>query len=627
MKKLTSILLALMLALCCFSSALADTYTGEAEGKNGKIAVEITVEDGKITDVQVPEQAETVGIADAPLAQIPAFVVENQSLAVDAFTGATVTRDALVAAIEMAALQAGLDVEALKNNQVATEDNAEPAEDTADVIVVGAGGAGLSAAAGASQKGASVIVLEANGMVGGATIRSGGHLLVFDDAINASMDRNDEALQKYLVYNPADFGEWADTLTTLQEQIKAYLESDQAGRFDSVEMALIDHELKGTGKDLDGNDATNDFALLSASFYATNDVNAWLVSGGMEIQQKMYNAHGGTPVGGAAAIISTLQNMAESNGARIVLNMRATELIVEDGKVTGVIAQDAQGNPHTYHAKGGVVLSTGGFQSNAAMMAQYQKIGTGLGENNASTSPATNVGDGIVMAQKLDAKLRDMGFAVTVMEGYHEGSSLSEFGKINANSQLTVNANGVRFGDDTKNAGMGANGTAYINQPDGLVYFIGDAKMVNGLNAAQEGFTDTMQARGDWFVVRDTLEEAAEAMGLEVETVIATVETFNGYVDAGEDKDFGRTKFNGKVEEGPFCIAKGEAHYHLTFGGLTVNTDAQVLNNQDEVIPGLYAAGDVLSGLEGAAHQSGDCITTMLYFGKVAGENAAESAK
>ena len=216
MKKLTSILLALMLALCCFSSALADTYTGEAEGKNGKIAVEITVEDGKITDVQVPEQAETVGIADAPLAQIPAFVVENQSLAVDAFTGATVTRDALVAAIEMAALQAGLDVEALKNNQVATEDNAEPAEDTADVIVVGAGGAGLSAAAGASQKGASVIVLEANGMVGGATIRSGGHLLVFDDAINASMDRNDEALQKYLVYNPADFGEWADTLTTLQ---------------------------------------------------------------------------------------------------------------------------------------------------------------------------------------------------------------------------------------------------------------------------------------------------------------------------------------------------------------------------------------------------------------------------
>ena len=627
MKKMMSILLALMLALCCFSSVLADTYTGEAEGKNGKVAVEITVEGEKITGVTVTEQAETVGIADAPLAQIPAFVVEHQSLAVDAFSGATVTRDALVAAIEAAALDAGLNVDALKSNLVVTEKTTEPAEDTADVIVVGAGGAGLSAAAGAAEKGASVIVLEANGMVGGATIRSAGHMLLFDDAINAAMDRNDEALQKYLAYAPADFGEWADTLTALQEQIGAYLESDQTGRFDSVEMALIDHMLKGTGKDLDGNEATNDFALLNVSFHAASDINNWLVSGGMEIQDKMYNAHGGTPVGGAAGMISALQNMAESHGARIVLGMRATELIVEDGKVTGVTAEDHEGNVHTYHAKGGVVLATGGFQSNARMMAKYQKIGTGLGENNASTSPATNVGDGIVMAAKLGAKLRDMGFAVTVMEGYHEGSSLSEFGKINANSQLTVNANCVRFGDDTKNAGMGTAGTAYINQPDGLVYFIGDAKMVNGLNAAQEGFTDTMQARGDWFVVRDTLEEAAKAIGLDAETVKATVDTFNGYVDAGEDKDFSRAKFNGKVEEGPFCIAKGEAHYHLTFGGLTINTDAQVLNTQDEVISGLYAAGDILSGLEGAAHQSGDCITTMLYFGKVAGENAAQSAR
>ena len=273
------------------------------------------------------------------------------------------------------------------------------------------------------------------------------------------------------------------------------------------------------------------------------------------------------------------------------------------------------------------MLATGGFQSNAAMAAEYQRIGTGLGVHNASTSPATNVGDGITMTRSLDAKLRDMGFMVTVMEGYHEGSSLSEFGKINAQSQLTVNANALRFGDDTKNAGMGTNGSVYINQPDGLVYFIGDAQMVDGLNAAQEGFTDTMQARGDWFVVRDTIEEAAEAMGLDVETLKSTIETFNSYVDAGEDKEFGRTKFNGKVENGPFCIAKGEAHYHLTFGGLVINTEAQVLNTHDEVISGLYAAGDVLSGLEGDAHQSGDCITTMLYFGKVAGENAAESAK
>ncbi len=626
MKKLLGVLLALTMVLCVLSGE-AETYTGEAEGKNGKICVEVQVEEGRIADVQVTEQKETAGIADAPLAEIPAFVVENQSLAVDAFAGATVTRDALVAAIEMAAGKAGLDVEALRNAAVIAEEAEEPAEESADVIVLGAGGAGLAAAASAAEQGASVIVLEANGIVGGATIRSGGHLLVFDDAINASMDRNDEGLKKYLDYDAASFGEWGETLITLQEQIRQYLDSDQAGRFDSVEMALIDHFMKGSGKDLDGNEATNDFALLKAAFEGTNDVNEWLTAGGMEIQQKMYNAHGGTPVGGAAALISTLQSMAEKNGARIVLNMRGTELLVEDGQVKGVVAVDDRGNRHTYHANGGVVIATGGFQSNAAMVAEYQKIGTGLGVNNASTSPKTNIGDGITMASSLNAKLRDMGFIVTVMEGYHEGSSLGEFGKINANSQLTVNRDGVRFGDDTKNAGMGVAGTAYVNQPDGLVYFIGDAKMVNGLNAAAEGFTDTMTARGDWFVVADTLEEAAEAMELDVETVLATVNTFNGYAEAGEDPEFGRTKFNGKVEEAPFCIARGEAHYHLTFGGLTVDTEARVLTDSDDVIPGLYAAGDVLSGLEGAAHQSGDCITTMLYYGRVAGKNAAEAAR
>lgn len=627
MKKLLALLLALMLCMPALAFADDGEFQGEETGKNGPVVVNVKIEDGKIAEVSVTEHAETPGIADPALEAVPQAIVESNSLAVDAVTGATVTSVAIVEAVREALVKANLNPDDYNTPVQEKEEDTLPLEETADVIVVGAGGAGLSAAAGAAQQGASVIVLEAAGMVGGATIRSGGHLLVFDDAINASMDRNDEALQKYLDYDPADFGEWADTLATLQEQIKAYLESEQPGRFDSVEMALIDHYNTGKGTDLDGNEATNDYALLSASFYATNDINAWLVDGGMEIQQKMYNAHGGTPVGGAAALISTLQNMAESNGAKIILNMRATELIVEDGKVTGVIAQDAQGNTHTYHANGGVVLATGGFQSNAAMAAEYQKIGTGLGSNNASTSPATNIGDGITMTRALDAKLRDMGFMVTVMEGYHEGSSLAEFGKINANAQLTVNANGVRFNDDTKNAGMGTAGAVYINQPDGLIYFIGDTQMVNGLNTAQEGFTDTMQARGDWFVVRDTLEEAAQAMGLDIETLKATINTFNSYVDAGEDKDFGRTKFNGKVENGPFCIAKGEAHYHLTFGGLTVNTDAQVLNTSNEVIPGLYAAGDVLSGLEGDAHQSGDCISTMLYFGKVAGENAAAEAK
>ena len=623
MKKLLTLLTVLSLLLS-FSASLAETYQGQAEGKNGPVTVELQVQDGKITQAEVTAHTETAGIADGALSDIPRLIVENQSLAIDAIAGATVTSQAVLDAARSAAEAAGLDVASLMAASVSEEAPVLPETESADVLVIGAGGAGLSAAAAAAQQGASVIVLEANGIVGGATIRSGGHLLVFDEAMNRAMDRNDEALKPYLDYDPAEFGAFAETLTTLQDQIRAYLQGSEAGRFESIELALIDHYLKGRGTDLEGNEATNDFALLDAAFRGTEQVNAWLRSGGMEFQDKMYNAHGGTPVGGAAALISTLQKMAEDAQARIYLDMRATSLLSEDGRVTGAVAEDSQGNVHTYHAKS-VVLATGGFQSNPEMAARYQKIGTGLGANNASTSPKTDRGDGIQMAQELGAQLRDMGFMVTVMEGYHEGCSLGEFGKINAAVQLAVNKNGDRFADDSKLGGMGTAGSVSLNQPDGLVYFVGDSKLLGALEEAVPGFVDTMKARGSWFIVRDTLEEAISEAGLDVSRVLSSVEAYNTCVDTGSDSQFGRTKFNGRIDEGPFCVICNEAHYHLTFGGLVIDTQARVLDTNQAPIPGLYAAGDILSGLEGDAHQSGDCITTMLYYGKTAGENAAKA--
>lgn len=623
MKKLLSFLLVLCMMAPAF--ACADVFTGEGVGRNANITVEMTVEDGKIAAVAVTNHSETAGIADPAISGIPAAIVENQSLAIDAVAGATLTSEGILAAAEAAAAAAGLDVEALKKNDVAAEESALPLEETADVVVIGAGGAGLAAAAGAGQNGASVIVLEANGIIGGSTIRSGGHMLLFDDAINASMERNDEALKKYLDYDPAQFGEWGEAVAAAKEQIGAYLESDQAGRFDSVEIALVDHYLKGSGKDLDGNAVTLDYALNKKAFENATALNDWLVSGGMGIQQKMYNAHGGTPEGGAKGMVDALNNMAVSSGAKIILNMRATELIQENGKVVGVIAEDADGVKHTYHAGKGVVIATGSFSSNGEMCAKYQRIGTGLSEKTGSTNPKTNTGDGIVMAQKAGAQLRDMQFMITVMQGYHESSSLGEQGKITGKHQLAVNSTGKRFADDTKVGGMGGVGHVSNNQPDGLVYLIGDSKMLDAVNeAGGEGFVEKMMSRGDWFVVADTLEEAAQKVGLDAAAVAETVKAYNGYVDAGSDPEFGRTAFSGKVENGPFVMVKMEMHYHLTFGGLVIDTQARVLDEAGAPVDGLYAAGDVISGFEGVTHQSGACITNVLFYGKTAGENAAK---
>lgn len=536
----------------------------------------MTFDKNSITDISVEGDKETPGIGTLALEQLPDTILKAQSAEIDGIASATITSDAIL----------------------------------------------MAAAASAGQNGASVIVLEANGIVGGSTIRSGGHMLVFDNKINASMERNDKALESYLEYDPGEFGEWKDTLLTLQEQIKSYLSGNDAGRFDSVEMALIDHYIKGRGKDIDGNDVTIDFELCRNAFENAAAINSWLGEGGMKIQDKMYNAHGGTPVDGASAMVNALQTMAEASGAKIILNMRATDLIVENGSVTGVTAVDSNGTKHTYHAQKGVILATGSFSSNGAMCAQYQRMETGLTANVGSTNPATNTGDGIIMAENAGAALRDMGLLFTLMKGYHEGCSTGEFGKINGTQQLIVNAEGKRFMDDVKAGGMTTTGVLN-SQPDGLAYFVGDSSMIHALNESVEGFVDDMCSRGDWFVVADSLEEALAKSGLDVETAMETITTFNGYVDAGTDPDFGRTAFNGKVENGPFAAVKMENHYHLTFGGLVIDTDAQVLDENNQPIPHLYAAGDVISGFEGAAHQSGDCLTVVLFYGKVAGQKAA----
>lgn len=592
------------------------TYTATEKGMGGDVTVEITFDSNKITEVKITGDDETPGIGTLAIEQLPDLILEAQSADVDVISSATVTSTAILNATATCIAQA----------TGTSEESSDEAltDETADVIVIGAGGAGLSAAASAGQNGSSVIVLEANGIIGGSTIRSGGHILVFDENINATMERNDESLQKYLDYNKEDFGEWSEILVTLQQQIKDYLESNQEGRFDSVEMALIDHYLKGQGTDKEGNEVTLDFDLTKTAFENANKLNAWLCELGMEIQDKMYNAHGGTPVDGSSGLINALEKAANDAGAKILLNVRATELIEEDGVVTGVIATSSDGNEYTYHANKGVIIATGSFSSNGEMAAKYQTMGEGLTAENGSTNPSTNTGDGIVMAENIGAELRDMGFLCTLLAGYHGGCTTSEFGKINGTQQLILNANGVRFTNDAKLAGMTTIG-GLNDQPGALAYYIGDSKMIEAINTVQEGLVDDLASRGDWFVVADTLEEALEKAGLDVETSLNSIEQFNTYVDENNDADFGRTEFNGKVENGPYVVAKMENLYHLTFGGLVINTNAEVLDTDNNVISHLYAAGDVTSGFEGATHQSGDCLTMVLYYGKVAGEQASKN--
>lgn len=617
MKKIVSLILALALCVMsgmgvCESLYTPGTYEASVNGMGGPVEVKVEFSDSAIVSVTAVGEKETKGLGDVALEKLIPAVMQAQSAEVDAVAGATITSNAMLQAVASCINQA----------KGVAEETVVETEATADVIVVGAGAAGLSAAADAVANGASVIVLEANSFLGGAAGTSMGNILHMDQELFATEDRNDEELKKYAGYSVDQFPEpWKSDYVKLMEQLDAYANNGQEkGKFVTVERVLVDHYVKGMGKDLEGNVVTLDYDMIRSGVEAAQDNYNWLVGYGLTTTPLM--EYVSTPAGRGMGLIDLLTKAAE--GADIRMSTRATELIVENGKVVGVIAVDGNGNEITFHANGGVVLATGSFSSNGEMIVKYQKIGTGLTANIPSNNPAGNRGDGIVMAEKVGAALRDMSFMQTYLKGYQNMAASGEAGNVFKNAQLVVNTDAVRFADDSNQSKIVSR---YGNdQKDGILIGIGDSKMIDALNGITEGLADDLIARGMAFKA-DTLEEAAKLAGMDAAALAATVETYNGYVDAGEDKDFGRKAFNGKVENGPYYIAKLQLAAHLTFGGLVIDAQSQVLDNNNAPIAGLYAAGDVTSGYEGIVHQTGNCLSIIINTGRIAGAEAAKLVK
>jgi len=617
MKKYLSLLLAMMMALsmCGFASAEAytpGTYEASVNGMNGPVVVTMEFSENAILSVNAVGEKETKGLGDVAIEKLAQLVLEQQSIDMDVIAGATVSSQAM--------LQAA--VSCIKQAKGIVEENTVETEVTADVIVIGAGASGLAAASSAVESGASVIVLEANSFLGGAAGTSMGNILYLDQDAFAQMDRNDASLEKYAGYTAEQFPEpWKTDYIKLMEQIEEYKNNGmEKGLFVSIERVMVDHYVKGMGTDIEGTEVTLDYDMIRAGAEAGQSIVDWLEGYGLTTSPLMEYVY--TPGGRGMGLIELLAKAAE--GAEIRLSTRATDLIVENGKVVGVIAVDGNGNEITFHANGGVVLATGSFSSNGEMIAKYQKIGTGLTANMPSNNPAGNRGDGIVMAEKLGAQLRDMGFMQSYLKGYQNLATSGEAGNVFKSAQLVVNANGVRFADDSNQSKIVSR--FGNDQPDGILIAVGDAKMIDALNGITEGLAEDLINRGMAFKA-DTLEEATQLAGLDTAVLKGTVDTFNGYVDAGADADFGRAKFNGKVENGPYYIAKLQLAAHLTFGGLVIDAQSQVLDVNGAAIPGLYAAGDVTSGYEGVVHQTGNCLTICINTGRIAGFEAANLAK
>lgn len=629
MKKIISMILALSMLLS-MSTAMADgltagTYSATVDGRNGKLTLSITVDEAAITAVEIGEHQETPGVADPAFTFLVDDVLKYQSIGVDSITGATVTSDAVLLAIGECLKQAGANLDNWNNEVVKVA--GEDIKLTADVIVIGGGGAGLAAAATAGENGASVILIEKAAALGGNTILSGGAFNTSDIEVqkNDTMAEATRAeLESYLNYKEEDFGAFAGTLSTLKQQITEYLASGENYLFDSVELHMI-HSYTGSKRvGLDGTTIEPDFDLIQTLCSNSLDAWHWVEGIGTPTNEALSTAvgalwkrtHGITvPDNGCKPLIDALDAHVRKQGVEIMMNTEATEFITDNGKVVGVNAVMNDGTKVILHANNGVVLATGGFAGNIDMVLEYNNYWPGMNESVKTDNTATATGDGIRMAQAVGANTLGMGF----IQMLPTCTALDGLAGKGVGSSLYINAEGLRYVNESSERDVLCK--AALAQTNSMFFGVGDANMIKKQGEAK--INDSV-SKGYVFVA-DTLEEVAKLAGVNPENLVATVEKFNSYVDAQNDPEFGRYNFAGKVEQAPFVLAGMAPALHHTMGGIEINTDAQVINTEGNVIPGLYAAGEVCGGIHAGNRLGGNAIADIIVFGRIAGANAAAS--
>ncbi|MCF0115981.1 MAG: FAD-dependent oxidoreductase, partial [Erysipelotrichaceae bacterium] len=566
------------------------TYTGVSEnGKGGTLKVDVTFSADAITAIEVGEHSETPGISDPAIEQIPAAIVESQSLGIDVVTGATITSDAIIEAVADAVTQAGGDAEALKKVEVAKEVSTEVVELETDVVVVGGGAAGLAATLRLTELGKKVILLEKAASLGGAIGVSGGNQVVSGSKLQAEAGVSDDTAQLMV----DDFMKNGANLN-VPELINLYAENVGETTDWLNEYVGIEYDMEG------GLHKLGEYSIDRELAYA----------------------------GGGNGFATTAREAIDKSGAEVYLNTKAESLTVEDGKVVGVTAVGADGTTYTIKSNE-VVLATGGYGNNKDLLTDEMKSALYYG-------PSTSTGDGIIMAtEAVDAATRLMEYGKRYPNGVEVDAGIAK-STIAGNivgwtmSAILVNAEGERVVNE-----KASNRTILeveLEQTGGMLYLLLDSETFDVWKTKLAGaglsegdiakYVENNGATTPIFATGETLADVAAVVGMDPATLEKTVETYNGYVEAGKDADFDRNPdfMTMPIGEGPYYLIEQKPRFATTMGGLVVNTNLQVLNNDGDVIEGLYAAGETVGGVMGDDSPSGANNGWALTSGKLAAE-------
>lgn len=679
MKKHVSLLLTLVLLAATLSlgaSASAETFTGSGYGMQGPVTAAVTIEDGKITAIELTECNETANICAVAVERIPQQIIEHQTLSVDTVTGATLASNAILNAVRAAVKASGQEIAALSAEAWHAPAGPDETWDT-DVLVMGGGGAGLSAAITAAQNGAKVILIEKGSVLGGNTMVAGAAYNAVDPEAQNLMvlsRSQKDTLDGYLALDDADpalkfdlYPEWKEVLATLKADINAFYaanEGKEAGAdmpgFDSVALHMWHIYTGGLRQLTDGSYIAPKLELARTLAENALGTFEWMGSIGLQAsygKDAMYGGYAGTgTVLGAmwprthsfmsgADRIPQLISVAEENGVTIYTETRGTELMTdENGKVIGARAEKADGTQIVVNTASGVVLATGGYCANPAMVKEYDKYwGDDLSDHTLSTNLGTNEGDGIVMAQAVGADTFGLEISQMMPSSSPVKGTMTDGIWGDAAEQIWIDGNGNRFVNEYAERDVLAKASLALD--NGIFYIIyagrGDISKPDQLLTGVEnsGRVAPMVSGGQiWY--GSTLAELAEASKTPAagcapcfteEALRAVIERYNSFVANQKDEDFGKEVLAGAIdlaalEADPnlgLCISPRKASLHHTMGGVCIDTETHVLTADGATIEGLWAAGEVTGGIHAGNRLGGNAIADIFTFGRIAGGNAA----
>lgn len=560
--------------------AQSQTFEGIGSGKHGDIKVELIVKDNIIQDIIVKESHENEVLAEPVYNDLKKAIINSNSVEVDVVSGSSETSNGYVSAVRNAIETAGLTLATInKKNQ---SQDRMLTEIESDVVIIGGGGAGLSAAIEAAQTGKSVTIIEKMPTVGGNTLISGGEMNAPGNWVQDKLGIKDDSIDLY----------YEDTMKG----------GDQKG---DPEMVRLLAE-----------------KALSSAEWLRDEINVKFLEdqlfqfGGHTVKRALIpEGHTG------AELVTKLKAKADELGVTINLNTEATKLIQDDNnRVIGVKAVNKDHIEITYTAKSGVILTAGGFGSNIAMR---KEANPEYDERYLSTDTVGTTGDGIVMAQEVGAAITNMESIQTYPVANPETGMISLLADTRFDGAILINQEGNRFVEELERRDIISK--AILAQTGGYAYQLWNDELDQISHSKEIHHAEYEELlKSGLLVEADSIEEVANFFEIDIKTLKNTLDKVEEYAKTGKDKDFNHRGGLHSLAKGKYYLMKCRPSVHHTMGGIVIDKETHVLDEKGNIIEGLYAAGEVTGVIHGANRLGGNAITDIITFGRIAGQQVSK---